>query len=44
MMEEVPLERRLAVCTEKSRRRLDSGVEGVPVAEFVEEQWGDALV
>jgi len=44
MMDDVPLKRRLVVCTEKTRRRLESGVEVVPIGEFFEELWSDALV
>ncbi len=44
LAEDVKLARKLVVCTESNRRRLDSGVEVVPVREFLDELWSDALV
>jgi uncharacterized protein len=44
LAEDVKLKRRLVVCTEKSARRLDSGVEVVPVADFLARLWDDELL
>ncbi len=44
LAEDVTLARRVIVCTERTRRRLDSGVEVVPVRQFLEELWADELV
>jgi predicted AAA+ superfamily ATPase len=41
--EELPLERRILVCTEP-RRRWDGDVEIVPVEDFLDDLWSDALL
>jgi hypothetical protein len=42
LAEDVPLKTKLIVCGEPSPRRLDCGVEVVPVTEFLDRLWGDA--
>ncbi len=43
LAEDVPLKRKLIVCTEHEPRRLDGGVEVLPVAEFLDRLWNDEL-
>lgn len=40
--EETKLRRKILVCTE-THRRVEEGVEIIPVGEFLKELWGDAL-
>ena len=42
LAEELPLERRIVVCTEP-RRRWDGDVEVIPVVEFLDELWSNGL-
>ncbi len=42
--EDVPLAKRLIVCTERHRRTLENGVEIFPIADFLEALWGDDIV
>ncbi len=45
LTEDVPsIERRVVVCTEPTRRRLEGDVEVLPVVEFLEELWSGALL
>ena len=41
--EEVPLRRKLLVCSEAQRRTTDDGVEVVPIPEFLRDLWEDRL-
>lgn len=41
LSEDVRLKRKLIVCTERTVRRLDSGVEVLPVRAFLEQLWND---
>ena len=36
---EVPLRRKLVICTEPRRRTADDGVEVMPVDEFLSDLW-----
>jgi predicted AAA+ superfamily ATPase len=42
--EDAPIQTKIIVCTERSERRLDSGVLVMPVARFLEALWSDAIV
>ncbi len=44
LAEDVPIARRLVVCTERTHRRLDGGVEVVPIAEFLDGLWRGEIV
>lgn len=44
LAEEVPLKRRVVVCSESRRRRTDEGIEVLPIAEFLSELWRDSLI
>lgn len=44
LSEDVKVARKLIVCAERSRRRLASGVEVVPIKEFLEELWGGGML
>jgi predicted AAA+ superfamily ATPase len=41
LSEDVRLKRKIIVCTERAVRRLDSGVEVIPVRTFLEQLWND---
>lgn len=43
LAEDVPLKKKLIVCTERSSRRLDDGIEIVPVSVFLDRLWSDEL-
>ena len=42
--EDAPIRTKIIVCSEPSERRLDSGVRVMPVRQFLEALWGDALI
>lgn len=42
--EDAPIRTKIIVCTEPSERRLDSGVLVMPVRQFLEALWNDAIV
>jgi hypothetical protein len=42
--EDAPIRTKIIVCSERSERRLDSGVLVMPVARFLEALWDDAIV
>jgi predicted AAA+ superfamily ATPase len=44
LAEDVRLKRKLIVCSEGESRRLDQGVEAIPVAEFLDRLWSDELL
>lgn len=44
LAEEVPLKRKIVVCTERQRRTTDDGVEVLPVDVFLRELWESGLV
>jgi predicted AAA+ superfamily ATPase len=44
LAEDVRLEQKLIVCTEREPRRLDEGVEAIPVPEFLDRLWSDELL
>ena len=44
LAEEIPLRRKLVVCSEPRRRRDDHGVEIVPVGSFLDDLWAGAIV
>ena len=45
LADDVPsVTRRIVVCTESTRRRLDDGIEVLPLGEFLEELWSGALL
>jgi hypothetical protein len=43
LKEDLPLKRRIVVCHEPAYRRSDSGVEIMPVEEFLHELWGGGI-
>jgi len=44
LAEDVPIARRIVVCTERERRTLESGVEVIPIADFLDELWSGEIV
>jgi predicted AAA+ superfamily ATPase len=44
LAEDAPIRTKIIVCSERSERRLDSGVLVMPVARFLEALWADAIV
>jgi predicted AAA+ superfamily ATPase len=44
LAEDAPLRTKIIVCTERSERRLESGVRVMPVPRFLEALWDDAIV
>jgi predicted AAA+ superfamily ATPase len=42
--EDAPIRTKIIVCSERSERRLDSGVLVMPVPQFLEALWNDAIV
>jgi predicted AAA+ superfamily ATPase len=45
LVDDVPsIERRVVVCMESTRRRIEGGIDVLPVGEFLQELWSGALV
>lgn len=44
LAEDAPIRTKIIVCTERSERRLDSGVRVLPIGRFLDELWSDAIV
>ena len=43
LQEEISLKRRIIVCNEPARRTSDTGIEIIPIAEFLEELWSGVI-
>ncbi len=44
LAEELPLQRKIVVANESARRRLDGGIEIIPIADFLRALWGGEIV